>query len=87
MDAIGLGKLQIEVKGDALVQTLQERRLPLVTQRRTFFIGKLEQVEVDYFLFMTAAELPRFFDLARELKLKLDMDMTAEGGGRILASR
>ncbi len=87
VDSVGVGKLQIEAKGDALVQTLQERGQPLVTQRREYSIGPLKQVETDYFLFMTAPELPRFFDLARELKLNLDVDLTAEGGGRIVASR
>jgi hypothetical protein len=87
VDAIGLGKLQIETRGNALVQTLQERRLPLVAQKRDVWIGKLKQEETDYFLFVTASELPAFFELARELKLKLDVDLTAEGGGRIVASR
>jgi len=87
VDAVGLGKLQVEIHGNALVQTLEERRLPLVIQKREYYIGKLKQVETDYFLFIPAPELPRFFDLCRELKLKLDVDLTAEGGGRIVASR
>jgi hypothetical protein len=88
VDAIGLGKLQVEIHGNALVQTLQERKLPLVTQQRHHVSpGGVPQVETDYFLFMTAAELPRFLDLARELKLTLDANLTAEGGGRIVAAR
>ncbi len=88
VDALVPGKVQIHVKGDALVQTLQERRLPLVAQHRQVAIGPRVSVkETDYFLFMTAAELLGFLDLARELKLGLDVDLTAEGGGRITAAR
>jgi hypothetical protein len=81
VDDVGVGKLQIHLKGRAIAQALQERGYALVAQVREVAISSTVKEKItDYFVFFLPIDLPRLLADVRALKLVMDVDLTADGG-------
>ena len=79
VDDVGVGKLQIHLKGRAVAQTPQERGHTLVAQVREVAISStVKEKSTDYFVFFLPIDLPRLLADVRALHLVMDVDMTAE---------
>ena len=88
IDAVGVGKLQIDIGKPSLATELAERRWPLVKQEKDERLtSKVTVKRADYFLFLAAADLPRLFAELKTLGAALDVDLSAEGGGVLLVTR
>jgi len=76
IDSMGVGKIEVELQNDGIASIFQlEKKYPIV-------VNKTPR-ETRYFLFLTATDLVRFFGDARTAKLAIDVEMTADGGGRL----
>jgi len=79
VDDVGVGKLQIHLKGRAVAQAIQERGHTLVAQVREVPISSTVKEKItDYFLFFHPIDLPKLLADVRRLNLVMDVDMTAE---------
>ena len=88
VDTVGVGKIQVDIGKPSLATELAERRWPLVKQEKDERLtSKVSIKRADYFLFVTAAELPRLFAELKTLGAALDVDLSAEGGGVLIVTR
>ena len=80
IDSLGVGKIEVELGDDAVASIMQlQLKYPVV-------VSKLPK-ETKYFLFLAASDLPKFLAGARSSDLAIDVEMTADGGGRLRVVR
>lgn len=82
VDAAGVGKLEVELRGPSVAQAIQERGHRLVRLPPNPRDPPAER-RSRYFVFPRAFELPKLFEDVRALKLAVDVELTANGGGRL----
>lgn len=76
IDSRGIEKIEVELGDDAVASIMQlEKKYAVVVSK--------QPKETRYFLFLAAADLPRFFADARGSGLAVDVEMTSDGGGRL----
>lgn len=88
VDAVGVAKIQIEIGKDSLATELGARRWPIVRQEKDERVGgTVTMKKTDYYLFLQAVELPKLFAELRAIGAALNVDLSADGGGRLIITR
>jgi hypothetical protein len=88
VDVVGVNKIQVEVEKSSLATELGARRWPIVPQEKVDRVSsKVAEKRTDYFLFIQTSDLLRLCAELRALGAVLDVDLNAEGGGRLLITR
>jgi hypothetical protein len=88
VDAVGVGKIQVDLEKDSLATELGGRRWAIVRQEKDERVSpKLAIKRTDYFVFLPAADLPRLFADLKAIGAVLDVNLSAEGGGVLVVTR
>jgi hypothetical protein len=88
VDAVGVGKIQVDVEKDSLVTELAGRRWAIVKQEKDERVtSKVTRKRTDYYLFLLASDLLRLFADLKAIGAAVDVDLSAEGGGVLLVTR
>lgn len=88
VDAVGVGKIQVDVEKPSLATELSGRRWPIVKQEKDERVSATLSIKrAEYFLFVRADELPRLFAELRSLGAALDVALGPEGGGVLVVTR
>lgn len=82
VDSAGVGKLEVELRGPSVAQAIQERGHRLVRLPPNPRDPPAER-RSRYFVFPRPFELPKLLEDVRALKLAVDVELTADGGGRL----
>jgi hypothetical protein len=80
IDSQEVGKIEIELQDDAVASVMQlELKYTVVKDK--------QPSRTRYCLFLPVSELPKFLGAVRGAQMAIDVEMTPEGGGRLLVIR
>jgi hypothetical protein len=78
------GRLQVDLRGDAITQTMQENGYTLVALPKD---PQKREERTRYSLFIESPKVLKLFELVRKLKLAIDAELSSDGSGKLIVTR
>jgi hypothetical protein len=78
------GRLQVDLRGDAITQTMQENGYTLVALPKD---PQKHEERTRYSLFIESPKMLKLFELVRRLKLAIDAELSSDGSGKLIVTR